>query len=459
MSSLSLDMSSGIGKAEGRLLMSLRYIKYFCCWMLVWQDSSVDGSILQFYTYIGRTEPVRPIELVLFATLFVFLIERTILADWSFKRSYFTAPIVLILGALFLSWARGVFVSQHYGVVFEVHESFELPFVFFLILNLMRDVEDRRKLLYIMVLGTAVKAFEGAYIKYFSDDPHVGWGVLQMWRDGFLLAFGIASTLLLLHYKGKDLRWLKKTMLWVSPVMVFTLIVSYRRTFFVAILASTFVMFVTVGKGRRLKQLGLLLGLLVAFGLFILLTDPIGFLARLAGIVQPGEEGSAYIRLMELPNVLLNIYHNPIFGTPIGTLWHEYYRMPTFANFTRVGVHNTYLYWPLRTGIFGTAGFVWMLFRMWKSTLVNLRLAKTEEDFFVSQLSIHILVIYQVACFFGLMYGDAVTVLVAIVLTAFQLQMRHLTGLTSYKDVDFFATWKAREIVLKRIPKVLPASS
>jgi O-antigen ligase len=247
-------------------------------------------------------------------------------------------------------------------------------------------------------------------------------------------------------------------MLWAAPFMVFTLIVSYRRTFFVAILASTFVMFLTIGKGRRMKQLFLLLGMLVAFAIFILFTDPIGFLSRLAGIVQPGEEGSAYIRLMELPNVLMNIRDNPIFGTPIGTLWHEYYRMPVFANYTRVGVHNTYLYWPLRTGIPGTIGFIWLLVRMWKATLINFRLAKTEEDYFVSQISVHLLVIYQVACFFGLMYGDAVTTLVAMILVAFQLQMRGLTGLTSYKNVDLRATWKAREIVLKKIPQVLPAA-
>jgi O-antigen ligase len=216
-------------------------------------------------------------------------------------------------------------------------------------------------------------------------------------------------------------------------------------------------MFLTIGKGRRLKQLWLMLGMIVALAVFIVLTDPIGFLSRLAGIIEPGQEGSAYIRLMELPNVLMNIYDNPIFGTPIGTLWHEYYRMPTFANYTKVGVHNTYLYWPLRAGIFGLIGFLWLLGRVWKVLIINHRLARTEEDFFVSQMSIHLIVIYQVACFFGLMYQDAVVTLLVLILVAFQLQMRYSTGLTSYKNVDLIATWKAREIVLKKIPSVLPS--
>ncbi|HET6512413.1 MAG TPA: hypothetical protein VFH43_09490, partial [Candidatus Kapabacteria bacterium] len=154
MSSLAMDLSSGVGKSEGRLLMSLRYVKYFCCWLLVWQDSSVDGSILQFYTYIGRFESVRPIEVVLILTFFVFLIERSILGDWTFKRSYFMAPLLLIMGALFVSWARGVYYTQNFSVVYEIHESIQLPFVFLLILNLMRDQDDRRRLIYIVILGT-----------------------------------------------------------------------------------------------------------------------------------------------------------------------------------------------------------------------------------------------------------------------------------------------------------------
>lgn len=457
MNSLAMDLSSGIGKAEGRMLMSLRYIKYFFCWLLVWQDSSVDGSILQFYTWIGRFESVRPIEVVMILTLFVFLIERAILGDWTFKRSYFLAPMLLILGALFLSWARGVYFTQNYSVVYEIHESIQLPFIFLLLLNLMRDEDDRRRLIYIVILGTIPKGFEGMWIRYFSTDPSAKWGVLQMWRDGWLLAIGVSSILLLFHYKGKDLRWMRKTLLWTSPFLLFTLILSYRRTFFVAILASAVVMFVTIGKGRRFKQLWLVLGMIVALAVFIVLTDPIGFLSRLSGIIEPGQEGSAYIRLMELPNVLMNIADNPIFGTPIGTLWHEYYRMPTFANYTKVGAHNTYLYWPLRTGIFGTIGFLWLLARVWKVLIIHSRLVRSEEDHFVNQISIHMIVIYQVACFLGLMYQDAVVTLLSLILVSFQLQMRYSTGLTSYKTVDLIASWKARDIVLKKVPEVLPA--
>lgn len=448
-----------IGKGNQRLLGSLRCLKFFVCWLLVWQDSSVNGSIFQLYEYVGRMESVRPIEMFLAAMALIFLIERTILGDWTVKRSYFYGPILLMLLALFISWCRGVYITQNFGVVYEVHEAFAIPFVFFLLLNVFRDERDRRILFYILILGTIPKAVEGAYIKYFSDDENKGWGVLQMWRDGFLLAFGIASILILLHFKDPKLKWLKKWMLWTSPFLVFTLIVSYRRTFFVAILVSALALIVTIGRGRRLKQIGYVLAMLVAFIVFIVFTDPIGFIGRLAGIVQPGEEGSAYIRLMELPNVLMNIRDNPIFGTAIGTHWHEYYRMPTFANYTSVGVHNTYLYWPLRAGILGAVGFLWLLLRMWKAAIICYRLSEDVEDRFIGQLAFHILIIYQVACFFGMMYGDAVTVLLSLVLVSFQLQVRGLTDRTSLRDVSLWETWKSKQIVYKPHYKPIPMAS
>ena len=120
-------------------------------------------------------------------------------------------------------------------------------------------------------------------------------------------------------------------------------------------------MFITIPAGRRTKHLKHLLLMLFGLSIVILFTDPVGFIARLLAIASPGEEGSAYIRVLEYPNIFQNIIHNPIFGVPVGIQWHQYYRMPLFANFTGLGCHNTYLYWPLRTGIFGTVGFLWFL--------------------------------------------------------------------------------------------------
>src|SRR5437764_6084106 len=130
---------------------------------------------------------------------------------------------------------------------------------------------------------------------------------------------------------------------------------------------------------------------------------------------------------MELPNVIENIKRNPIFGTPVGVPWTTYFRMPISSVYTTLGTHNTYLYWPLRAGILGAIAFGWLLIRLWKSVLIQYSLRRNEDDFFYGQLSIHMLILYQVACFFGLMYGDMMASFLAVIITIIQLQTKEVT--------------------------------
>lgn len=435
--------------SKRRAVFSIRSILLFFAWLCMWQGWHVEGSIFQLTFFTELIPGLLLHETILMLTLVLLVLERALTNDFTLRRSYFSAPIALMGLALFISWARGAFIRQEVAIVYEAHESIQVVVAFFILINVFRTEEDRKWLIPMLMFATIMKAADGAWIKFFSDDPQAAWGVLLFWRDGFLLAVGITGTLLLMHYKGERYKWLRTVMLCAIPLLFFTLIVSYRRTFFIALMASAFVMILTVGKGRRKKHMKLLLGLLVGLTVFILFTDPLGFAARLFGVLQPRDEGSAYIRLLEYPNVFMNIYDNPIWGTAIGTQWHQYFRMPLFANFTTLGCHNTYLYWPLRTGILGTFAFFWLLSRIWKAILINWRVQKTEEDFLINQLSIHMMVIYNVASFFGLMYSDAMTSMTGVFLSIFQLQMIKSTGLISYSNVAFLKTMKTGKIVYK----------
>jgi hypothetical protein len=313
-------------------MMALRFLKYFFIWLQLWQDSSVYGSIFQFQELFGDLSPFRPFEVILACNLLVLIIERTLTGDLTIKRSYFWPPLILLGVVFFLSWLRGMVIRQEFAIVFEVHEAFLLPFEFFIFRNLLREPKEWRVVLLLLILATIAKSADGVYIYFFTVSDKKGWGVLQNWRDGFLLGMGVISLVHLLHYKGTVLRWLKKTMIILSPMIFFSLITSYRRTFFVAIIISLLLMFLTIGKGNRKKHLVLFFSLIFVLFMVIVLTDPIGFITRMFAVVNPKEEGSAYIRLMEFPNVLRNILENPILGTPIGTQWHQYFRMPLLAN-------------------------------------------------------------------------------------------------------------------------------
>lgn len=244
--------------------------------------------------------------------------------------------------------------------------------------------------------------------------------------------------------------------LWLSPFLMYGLIVSYRRTFILAFLVSAVAMFVTMGRARLKRQIWIFLILILGTLIFVLATDPLGIIARIVGgVLQPQEEGSSYIRLMEYPNILLNIYHHPIFGVPVGVEWHQYYRMPLWANFSGLGCHNTYLYWQLRTGIIGMFAFLWFLARVWKAIIINLVLQKTEEDFLINQLMLHSMLVYNVASFFGLMYADAMSIMTGFILVIIQLQMIHTSGYISYKRVNLWQTIRQKEIVLRNPIKLI----
>jgi hypothetical protein len=439
---LSISQSHDPYAEAGRA--TLRYIKYFLLFLTVWQDSSVPGSIFQIMEYFPNIYPVRPFEVFLVLNAIILLIERTISQDYTLRRSYFWGPLLLIWFALFLSWARGCFIRQEISIVYEVHEAFLTPIEFFIFLNLFRDKQEWRTILLMIILGTVAKAADGVWIFYFSTAEVKGWGVLQMWRDGCLLGIGITALVLLRHYKGQTFLWLKRLMLYASPLLFFSLIVSYRRTYFVAIIICLILMFFTLPKDKRVHHIKIFFAITLAIFVFIFLTNPIGFIARMFAVVDPSGEGSAYIRLMEFPNVIRNIYENPIFGTAIGTRWHQYYHMPLFANFTGFGTHNSYLYWPLRGGIFLTVGFWWMIVRMWKVVLLQVRFANTEDERFLTQVSLYMLIIYHVSSFFGLIYGDATTVLLALHLVVLQLYIEDIHSVANLKNVKIRKTLREK---------------
>ncbi len=438
--------------ARRRAFFSMRYALYFFSWLCMWQGWHVSGSIFQLnFVSALLPSPLYLHELFLALTLVLLLIERIINGDLTFSRSYFSGPILLMGFALVFSWTRGMIIRQEFTYVYEAHESILIVISFYIILNIFRNKEERKVLLILFFFATIMKAADSTWIKFFSTSEEKGWGTVLFWRDGFLLCMGIVIVLIVTQYRGKQLRWLRTTMLWFSPLIMYGLIVSYRRTFFIALFVSAVTMFITIGKGRRKKHAWIFVALLIGTLIFVFATDPVGIIARtVGGIFQPQEEGSSYIRLMEYPNILQNIYHNPIFGVPIGTQWFQYYKMPIFANYTTLGCHNTYLYWPLRTGIIGTIGFLWLLLRIWKSLIINIVLQKTEEDFLMNQLLIHSIIIYNIASFFGLMYADAMGIMTSFILVMIQLQMLHESDRVNYKDVNIWKTWRRKEVVLRK---------
>jgi O-antigen ligase len=434
---------------ERRVFFLLRMVKYLLCWLLLWQGGMVKGSLVQIETYFPIPYWMTIMEVLGTILLLVVLAERSLSLDFTIRRSYFAGPLILMALLFFLSWVRGCYFKQHVAFIFEIHEAIEMPFLFLVISSAFRDERDREvlwKLLFVAVVG---KSLDGTYIYFFSNEPAKYWGVVQSWRDGYILGIGVIGYLLLLHYRGDALKRWKWWMLASAPILALSFVMSLRRTFFVGAFVCMMVMFVSLPPGRRKLHIGLVCTILAGFLVTVLLTNPIEVVTRLSGITAPQNEGSAFIRLMELPNVLENIRRHPLFGVPSGIPWITYYRMPLSAVYTTLGTHNTYLYWPLRTGIAGIIMFVWLLCKLWKTALINYRLRTTEEDFFFGQWGIQMLIMYQVACFFGLMYADMMSGVLAVIMTVFQLQTKYITGRSSLREVAFWQTMRTGRLMYR----------
>ncbi len=417
----------------------------------MWQGWQVSGSIFQLNFMGGLVTGLWLHEIFLTYTFILLIFERTLSGDYYFARSYFSGPILLMGFALVISWIHGMIIRQQFTAIYEAHESILIVISFFIILNIFRNPEERNLLVIMLFFAMIMKAADSTWIKFFSTDEQKGWGTVLMWRDGFLLGMGIVGTLILAQYRGKKFLWLRTTILWLSPFLMYALIISYRRTFILAFFVSAAVMFITMGRSRFKRQVWIFLVLVIGTLIFVLITDPVGIIARLVGgVFQPQEEGSSYIRLMEYPNILMNIYHHPFFGVPVGVEWYQYYKMPLWANFSGLGCHNTYLYWQLRTGVIGMFAFLWFLARVWKAIIINLFVQRTEEDFLINQLMFHSMLMYNVASFFGLMYADAMSIMTGFILVIIQLQMIHTSGLVSYKKVNLWQTIRRKEIVLRK---------
>ncbi len=441
-----------------RAIFSLRYCVYVAVWLCTWQGASFSGSIFQLeFLTMYDSQPLYECAMVL--AIGALVIERWLSKDYTLNSSYFAAPMMVLAAVLVFSWIRGQIMLQNFRPVYEIHEAILIPVGFAIYINSFRDLKERKALAWIFMLGAFMKACDATWIRMFADaGPEGRWGALLMWRDGYILALGIAGGLILAHYHGFSLKRLRTLSILSIPFFAYGLLVSYRRTFILAIILATIAMIITLGRGKRLKQIRNFFLVILTIAISVLLTDPLGMIARMAGAFMPSEEGSSYIRLIEYPNILRNISDHPILGLPVGIPWKTYYYMPVFANRTSLGTHNTYLYWALRTGIIGFLGFMWLLARAWKVVLINWRLQKTQEDFFYNHFLLYAFFLYNFGCFFGLMYGDAMGALTGLLFVFLQLQMEKTTGLKTMRNVDFIRTLMRKEIVLRPKPSLTPAA-
>src|ERR1700733_3989867 len=116
-----------------RSIFTIRMIKYFVCWLFLWQDTMIRGSIFQLGYYIDIPGNIKGDEILVSLLLVIVLIERTVTRDFTLRRSNYTGPFLLMTSFLFVGWLRGCIIHERAAIVMESHDLLAWPVCFFIV--------------------------------------------------------------------------------------------------------------------------------------------------------------------------------------------------------------------------------------------------------------------------------------------------------------------------------------
>ena len=345
--------------------------------VIVFEAATVD-PLLTFGTYLHRGIgswtglPIifSPLEVLLILGVLVSLGSAALGAS-SLRAKAIRLPMGLFVLALIFGFARGfVGGGDSYIAMWEVRYLLYVPACFFIVRTALRTREHVAHLLRVGLLATLLFATEGA------------------WRKIALVNTGALGTVPEFYYEHEDVIFLASFL--VLLVAAFLYKASARLRVFSA-LASPVLLYTLLSSGRRSGVIVLLVGLLL-LGLTVIVLRPKAFLASVvpvllvagayiglfwnaSGIVgQPArairslyepdarDAASNIYRVIETYDISLTIHDDPLLGVGFGR---EFNMTATLADlswwpFWRYETHNNVLWMWMKTGGAGYLAF-WIL--------------------------------------------------------------------------------------------------
>ncbi|MFB3788464.1 MAG: O-antigen ligase family protein [bacterium] len=238
------------------------------------------------------------------------------------------------------------------ALLFEPRRLMHLFVAYYLTVNLLRTKASMQMFLTILFAAVALKAMEGAYLFTAGQGLQIKWKIRAIFTDWADSLMFVTYLLLLAAFLVERAPFPGK---WIftafSPVVFFSLLVSYKRAYYIALLAGLAALFWIQGHKSRFRLLLISGAAAVILAGLITVTDQwtaVGL--RVDSILHPTKESSANYRLVEWQNALICIRRNPLFGIGLGGI------MPMEIWLSRtnlLGVHNTFLWVAVKMGAFG----------------------------------------------------------------------------------------------------------
>ncbi len=324
-------------------------------------------------------------EIFLIVILMLELVRRMMSNDWRLNRSPMTPhAIALFTFACLIPYLRMALYAG-FRLPMELLLLPETLVVFFIFLFVFRPQELRFMAWMLAVCGL-YKAVEGVAV---YTTFGLKWGLLTGWRDAMLQTMTVLGGMLAMTIKPEgDLLYarLRKFLIWIFPLAVFSWVASNRRTYMIGLLVALPVLFYQLRKEER-KRMRVMIVMLVGFGALTLAAVGFqGFLLRAQGVGDFSKENSAFDRVAENYNVAYEILQHPYVGYPMAKGWGNYTIFPQYSHLesTNVVLHNSYFYIWWRGGIIALLCWIWMIWRFARITLRAVKVARRPMDRFIT---------------------------------------------------------------------------
>jgi O-antigen ligase len=297
--------------------------------------------------------PLPYIGLNCFEVVLIFLIAATVLQRRGVILGTALDFSLFLFGAACLSgYLTGVLLSHDFSRIFEPRRLLHFFAGYFLAVNLIRSKESLRFFLGVFFAAVCLKALQCVFLFTGGAGLLIKWKIRAIftgWEDSlcfvtFLLLFG-AFWIERTQIAGK--RWFYILL----PAVVFSFLFSYKRAYYIAIMAGIAALFWLQGGKARVRLIGFAVGGALIVILLIAAAGQwhaIGM--RIDSILHPTQESSANYRLVEWRNAAISIRSHPLFGIGLGGI------MPMEIWLSRtnlLGVHNTFLWVSVKMGVWG----------------------------------------------------------------------------------------------------------
>jgi hypothetical protein len=190
--------------------------------------------------------PERPIGFFILAVLAIIVITR--LLQW--RRPLYGGqlfyPFVFFLGCVAMGILHGLSSGGSFRIiVLEVRPWWYLFVSYLLAFNVVSEVKHVRNILWITIIGTAVKGVQGVYIVYFYLGGHISGNneIMAHEQSFFFILVLLLLALMALH---RVQRGFLIAILLSLPCLMIALIANNRRADYVALLAGIAVAWILV---------------------------------------------------------------------------------------------------------------------------------------------------------------------------------------------------------------------